>query len=152
MDRKRDGLCQPPVRGGVNLTSKRPTSGIPLQGSVLYLFQVMITARCLAKRFDATAAVDKLTFEVLPGVVTGFLGPNGSSTSTTTRMIMDLDVPTFGSALIGGKPFASFLLSRLSYHPPTHYSPTPLHREPTERLGRPAHLRPRLQGRRRCAL
>jgi ABC-type multidrug transport system ATPase subunit len=110
----------------------------------------MITAHCLTKRFGATTAVDKLRFEVRPGVVTGFLGPHGSGKSTTIRMIMGLDVPTFGSALIGGKPFASFWLSRLSYHPPMHCSPTPLHREPTGRRGRPAHLRPRLRGRPAC--
>jgi ABC-type multidrug transport system ATPase subunit len=113
----------------------------------------MITAHCLTKRFGATAAVDELTFEVLPGVVTGFLGPNGSGKSTTIRMIIiGLDVPRFGSALIGANPLASFLLSRLSYHPHSYHSPTPLHREPTERLGRTARLRPRLQGRRPCAL
>jgi hypothetical protein len=38
MDRKCHELGQPPVRGGVNLTSETPTSGIPLQGSVLYPF------------------------------------------------------------------------------------------------------------------
>jgi ABC-type multidrug transport system ATPase subunit len=96
----------------------------------------MITAHCLTKRFGATTAVDTLTFEVLPGVATGFLGPNGSGKSTTIRMIMGLDVPAFGSALIGGKPFAPFLLSRLSYHPLMRCSPTALHREPIGRGGR----------------
>jgi ABC-2 type transport system ATP-binding protein len=63
----------------------------------------MITAHSLTKRFGATTAVDNLTFEVPPGVVTGFLGPNGSGKSTTMRMIMGLDVPTSGSALVHGK-------------------------------------------------
>jgi hypothetical protein len=152
MVRKRDGLGQAPVRGGVNLTSETPTSGIPLQGSVLYLFEVMITAHCLTKPFGAMTAVDKLTFEVLPGVVTGFSSPHSSGWSTTMRFITDLDAAKLGSALTGGQPFTSFLLPRLSNHPPTPYAPTPRHREPTVRLGRPAHLRPRLRGRRACAL
>jgi ABC-2 type transport system ATP-binding protein len=71
-------------------------------------------------------AVDNLTFEVPPGVVTGFLGPNGSGKSTTMRMIMGLDLPTSGSALIGGKPFSELawplrevagLLDAKAFHP-----------------------------------
>ncbi len=86
----------------------------------------MITAHSLTKRFGATTAVDNLTFEVPPGLVTGFLGPNGSGKSTTMRMIMGLDVPTSGSALIGGKPFSELawplhevaaLLDAKAFHP-----------------------------------
>ncbi|HET9059377.1 MAG TPA: ATP-binding cassette domain-containing protein, partial [Acidimicrobiales bacterium] len=60
----------------------------------------MITSHSLTKRYGATTAVDSLTFEVPPGMVTGFLGPNGSGKSTTMRMIMGLDLPDSGSALI----------------------------------------------------
>ena len=67
---------------------------------------MMITAHSLTKRFGATTAVDNLTFEVPPGEVTGFLGPNGSGKSTTMRMIMGLDVPDAGTALIGGKRYS----------------------------------------------
>jgi ABC-2 type transport system ATP-binding protein len=66
----------------------------------------MITAHSLTKRYGAATAVDNLTFEVGPGVVTGFLGPNGSGKSTTMRMIMGIDIPDSGSALIGGKPYS----------------------------------------------
>jgi ABC-2 type transport system ATP-binding protein len=67
----------------------------------------MITAHALTKRYGAATAVDHLTFEVQPGVVTGFLGPNGSGKSTTMRMVMGLDTPDSGSALIDGKPYAA---------------------------------------------
>lgn len=86
----------------------------------------MITVHSLTKRFGATTAVDGLSFEVPPGVVTGFLGPNGSGKSTTMRMIMGLDTPTSGSALIGGKPFTELawplrevaaLLDAKAFHP-----------------------------------
>ncbi|MFD6455989.1 ATP-binding cassette domain-containing protein, partial [Nocardia sp. NPDC060220] len=40
-----------------------------------------------------------------PGLVTGFLGPNGAGKSTTMRMILGLDKPTAGSALIDGKQY-----------------------------------------------
>jgi len=86
----------------------------------------MITAHSLTKRYGAATAVDNLTFEVPSGVVTGFLGPNGSGKSTTMRMILGLDVPDSGSALIGGKPYSALdwplrevgaLLDAKAFHP-----------------------------------
>jgi len=62
----------------------------------------LIEVRGLTKRYGDTVAVDDLTFEVRPGVVTGFLGPNGAGKSTTMRMILGLDHPTAGDALIDG--------------------------------------------------
>jgi ABC-type Na+ transport system ATPase subunit NatA len=38
----------------------------------------MIEATGLTKRYGATVAVDDLSFTVPPGLVTGFLGPNGA--------------------------------------------------------------------------
>ncbi|MEO5834151.1 MAG: ATP-binding cassette domain-containing protein [Nakamurella sp.] len=66
----------------------------------------MIEAVGLTKRYGATLAVDDLSFNVRPGVVTGFLGPNGSGKSTTMRMILGLDNPSAGRALIDGVPYA----------------------------------------------
>ncbi len=51
----------------------------------------MITARGLGKRFGDVQAVRDLSFDVRPGVVTGFLGPNGAGKSTTMRLMLDLD-------------------------------------------------------------
>ena len=65
----------------------------------------MIEVRNLTKRFGASTAVDDLTFTVRPGVVTGFLGPNGAGKSTTMRMIVGLDTPTSGEALVNGRPY-----------------------------------------------
>jgi ABC-2 type transport system ATP-binding protein len=42
---------------------------------------------------------------VEPGQITGFLGPNGAGKSTTMRLILGLDQPDSGSALIDGKPY-----------------------------------------------
>ncbi|MER6168258.1 ABC transporter ATP-binding protein [Streptomyces violaceorubidus] len=67
----------------------------------------MITLRGATKRYDAAVAVDHLDLEIAPGKVTGFLGPNGAGKSTTMRMIMGLDRPTSGEALINGKPYAA---------------------------------------------
>ena len=65
----------------------------------------MITATDLTKRYDDTLAVDRLAFTVQPGRVTGFLGPNGAGKSTTMRLILGLDAPTSGQALIDGLPY-----------------------------------------------
>jgi ABC-2 type transport system ATP-binding protein len=86
----------------------------------------MITAHALTKRYGSATAVDGLTFEVPPGVVTGFLGPNGSGKSTTMRMILGLDAPNSGTALINGKHFTELawplrevgsLLDAKAFHP-----------------------------------
>jgi ABC-2 type transport system ATP-binding protein len=86
----------------------------------------MIAAISLTKRYGETTAVQNLSFDVQPGVVTGFLGPNGSGKSTTMRMIMGLDLPTSGTALVNGKPFHELrwplrevgaLLDAKAFHP-----------------------------------
>jgi ABC-2 type transport system ATP-binding protein len=61
----------------------------------------------LRKRFGPTVALDGLSFTVMPGQVTGFVGPNGAGKSTTMRVILGLDAPDEGSALIGGRPYRS---------------------------------------------
>jgi ABC-2 type transport system ATP-binding protein len=50
-------------------------------------------------------AVDRLSFTVEPGSVTGFLGPNGAGKTTTLRMVLGLVHPTAGRATIGGLPY-----------------------------------------------
>ena len=49
-----------------------------------------IEVRGLTKRFGSFTAVDHLDFDVEPGRVTGFLGPNGSGKTTTLRMLLGL--------------------------------------------------------------
>jgi ABC-2 type transport system ATP-binding protein len=65
----------------------------------------MIEVRDLTKQFGATLAVDELTFSVRPGQVTGFLGPNGAGKSTTMRVVLGLDLPTSGTALVNGRRY-----------------------------------------------
>ncbi len=65
----------------------------------------MIEVRGLTKRYGDKLAVDNLTFAVEPGKVTGFLGPNGAGKSTTMRLILGLDNPTSGEAMVHGKRY-----------------------------------------------
>ncbi|MGW6419017.1 ABC transporter ATP-binding protein, partial [Streptomyces sp. NPDC055055] len=65
----------------------------------------MIELEGLTKRYGTKTAVDHLSFQVRPGMVTGFLGPNGAGKSTTMRMMIDLDNPTSGTVRIDGKHY-----------------------------------------------
>jgi ABC-2 type transport system ATP-binding protein len=65
----------------------------------------MITATGLTKRYGSTVSVDNLTFEVKPGIVTGFLGPNGAGKTTSMRLILGLDTATEGSVTINGQSY-----------------------------------------------
>ena len=65
----------------------------------------MIEVKDLVKKYGDTTAVDHLSFTVAPGRITGFLGPNGAGKSTTMRLILGLDRPTSGSALIDGRRY-----------------------------------------------
>jgi ABC-2 type transport system ATP-binding protein len=67
--------------------------------------KLMIEIRGLTKRYGPTLAVDDLSFTIHSGRVTGFLGPNGAGKSTTMRMILGLDRPTSGHALIDGRRY-----------------------------------------------
>ena len=67
----------------------------------------MIEVRELTKRYGATTAVDRLSFTVRPGAVTGFLGPNGAGKSTTMRVLLGLDAATSGTALVNGGRYAA---------------------------------------------
>ncbi|MDA0172586.1 ATP-binding cassette domain-containing protein [Solirubrobacter taibaiensis] len=65
----------------------------------------MIELQQLTKRYGDKLAVDAISATIRPGVVTGFLGPNGAGKSTTMRVILGLDRPTDGVALVNGRPY-----------------------------------------------
>jgi ABC-2 type transport system ATP-binding protein len=85
-----------------------------------------IEVRSLRKRFGNVAAVDGVSFDVEPGMVTGFLGPNGAGKTTTLRVILGLAHPSSGSATIDGRPYRALddpartvgaVLERSGFHP-----------------------------------
>src|SRR5690348_10791278 len=69
--------------------------------------EATIEVRGLRKSFGPTLALDGMTFTVAPGQVTGFIGPNGAGKSTTMRVILGLDAPDEGTALVGGRRYAT---------------------------------------------
>ena len=67
----------------------------------------MITVERLTKRYGPFTAVDDVSFEVKPGLVTGFLGPNGAGKTTAMRVMAGLTPATSGRATVLGKPYAA---------------------------------------------
>jgi ABC-2 type transport system ATP-binding protein len=85
----------------------------------------VISVRGLDKRYGDTHAVQDLSFDVRPGVVTGFLGPNGAGKSTTLRLMLGLDRGG-GTTLFDGVPYDRLrrplqqigaLLEATAFHP-----------------------------------
>jgi ABC-2 type transport system ATP-binding protein len=62
----------------------------------------IIVAQDLTRRFGQLAAVDRLTLEVYPGEVFGFLGHNGAGKTTTVRLLNGLLNPSGGTAEVMG--------------------------------------------------
>jgi len=56
----------------------------------------------LTRRFGDFVAVDHVSFQVNPGEVVGYLGPNGSGKTTTIRMLLGLLEPSDGRATVLG--------------------------------------------------
>jgi ABC-2 type transport system ATP-binding protein len=56
----------------------------------------------LTRRFGDFVAVDRVSFEIQPGEVVGYLGPNGSGKTTTIRMLLGLLAPSEGQATVLG--------------------------------------------------
>ena len=65
----------------------------------------MITVDRLTKRYGPFTAVDDISFEVKPGLVTGFLGPNGAGKSTAMRIMAGLTPATAGTATVLGRAY-----------------------------------------------
>lgn len=54
------------------------------------------------RKYDETAAVDRVSFTVEPGEFVGFLGPNGAGKTTTLKMLSGLVQPSRGEATVLG--------------------------------------------------
>ena len=73
-----------------------------LRGKKIMETQPAILANSLTKRFGNFTAVDSVNFEVYPGEIFGFLGPNGSGKTTSIRMMLGLMKPTSGEVDVLG--------------------------------------------------
>jgi ABC-2 type transport system ATP-binding protein len=109
----------------------------------------MIELNRLSKRFGSVTALDDLSFTVRPGHVTGFLGPNGAGKTTTMKIILGLDAPSAGTALVNGRRYDR--LVRPLHQVGSLLDATALHGGRTARLHLTSIARSNGIGRRRVA-
>ena len=76
-----------------------------------------VDVRGVWKRYGETDVVSDLSFDVHPGEVLGFLGPNGSGKTTTMRMILDIVRPARGEIDVFGDPPGVEHQARVGYLP-----------------------------------
>ena len=62
----------------------------------------MLQATGLTKRYGGLLALDRVSFELRPGEIVGYLGPNGSGKSTTVNLVVGLLDPSAGDITLGG--------------------------------------------------
>jgi ABC-2 type transport system ATP-binding protein len=67
----------------------------------------VVSAAELTRNFGEFVAVDRVSFEVAPGEIFGFLGSNGAGKTTVIRMLCGLLRPTSGSGTVAGLDIAT---------------------------------------------
>jgi ABC-2 type transport system ATP-binding protein len=67
----------------------------------------MVSASELTRTFGEFVAVDRVSFEVEPGEIFGFLGSNGAGKTTVIRMLCGLLRPTSGGGRVAGLDIAT---------------------------------------------
>jgi ABC-2 type transport system ATP-binding protein len=78
-------------------TAPRPASTAPVDAD-----GPAVSVRGLAKRFGGTEALGGISFDVAPGELFGFIGPDGAGKTTLFRILTTLLVPDAGEARVLG--------------------------------------------------
>jgi ABC-type multidrug transport system ATPase subunit len=63
---------------------------------------VAVSANGLTKRYDATVALDNVSFSIGTGELFGFIGPDGAGKTTLFRILATLVLPDAGHARVLG--------------------------------------------------
>jgi len=66
----------------------------------------ILEIRGVAKRFDATQALDDISLALYPGEIHALLGENGAGKSTLIKIITGVHQPDRGEIVLAGKPVA----------------------------------------------
>jgi len=80
----------------------------------------VLEVRDLTKRFRGATVVDRVSFSVRPGEITGYLGPNGSGKSTTVKILTGLLQASSGQVFFHGQDVSADSIGfrkRLGYVP-----------------------------------
>ena len=65
--------------------------------------QSLLSVSGLSKSFDGVRAADGLTFDILPGEITGLIGPNGSGKTTLFNLLTGVILPDSGRIVFKGR-------------------------------------------------
>lgn len=65
---------------------------------------MLVRTADLTKRYGDLLAVDHVTLGVRGGEVAGLAGPRGAGKTTLLRMLLGLTRPTYGTAVVAGRP------------------------------------------------
>ena len=71
----------------------------------------------LSKRFGATTALDRLSFQVADGQVFGFVGPNGAGKTTAMRIVIGVLAADSGEVRWRGEALDARVRRRIGYMP-----------------------------------
>ncbi|MFT8244010.1 ABC transporter ATP-binding protein [Roseomonas sp. BN140053] len=103
----------------------QPGSAMGLTGGAAVAYpgsmSFAIHAQHLSKRYDATLALDDLSFALPPGETWGLLGGNGAGKSTTIAILLGLLVPSTGTVTVLGHDMARrrfAALARMNFSSP----------------------------------
>jgi ABC-2 type transport system ATP-binding protein len=100
----------------------------------------VLTARGLIKRFAGIQVIHGVDLELRPGEVVGYLGPNGSGKTVTTRLLTGLFEPNAGTIVYDGRDIHADLVDyrrHVGYVPEeSHLYPFLTGREYLQLIGR----------------
>lgn len=77
----------------------------------------MLKVTTISRSFGDHRVLDGVSFDVLPGRMTGFLGANGSGKTTTMRIILGVLAPQGGAVTWHGEPVTQSVRQRFGYMP-----------------------------------
>lgn len=77
----------------------------------------MISVRGLNKSFGGKRALHDLSFDIKPGLMTGFVGGNGAGKTTTMRILLGVLSHDSGEILVDGEPITSDYRAGIGYMP-----------------------------------
>ena len=77
----------------------------------------MLSVRNISKRYGDVVALRDVSFDVVPGRITGFLGRNGAGKTTTMRTVFGLVQPETGAVTYDGAPITQDVRLRFGYMP-----------------------------------
>lgn len=77
----------------------------------------VLSLQNVVKRYHNHLAVDKVSFDIAPGVIFGLLGPNGAGKTSIIRMITSITSPDEGEILLNGEVLNQFHPEKIGYMP-----------------------------------